>query len=352
VADQLGTGRETVLALDGGNSKTDVIVLTAAGDVLARARSGPFLPQLVGAPAAVESFRPAVEAVLRSVDGNRATHLAAYLANADLPEETEAIRVAVQRQGWAGTVTVENDTFALLRAGTEHDFGVAVVCGAGINCVGIAPEGTQLRFPALGRITGDWGGGLGLAEEVLWWATRAEDGRGPTTSLAAAAAAHFGVPDATAVAAHFHLGVLPAVRMHELVTLLFAAAGAGDEVARSIVLRQAEEIVLLVTTTLARLRMQQTPVDVVLGGGILAAREAVLMDPLTARLAELAPTARPTFLTTPPIVGAGLLGLEQLWNRRVGSDPAGLAAALRRARDSIGAEPGNGVLTAPTKGHQ
>ncbi|MFC7586672.1 hypothetical protein ACFQYP_25240 [Nonomuraea antimicrobica] len=33
------------------------------------------------------------------------------------------------------------------------------------------------RFPALGRISGDWGGGQGLAEEALWHAIRAEDGR-------------------------------------------------------------------------------------------------------------------------------------------------------------------------------
>jgi len=31
---------------------------------------------------------------------------------------------------------------------------LAVVCGAGINCIGIAPDGRQARFPALGEITG------------------------------------------------------------------------------------------------------------------------------------------------------------------------------------------------------
>ena len=54
---------------------------------------------------------------------------------------------------------VDNDTFAVLRAGTERGWGVAVVCGAGINCVGVSPDGRHARFPALGTITGDWGGG-------------------------------------------------------------------------------------------------------------------------------------------------------------------------------------------------
>jgi N-acetylglucosamine kinase-like BadF-type ATPase len=341
VADRLSAdlpGPDTVLALDGGNSKTDVVLLTAHGEVLARARCGPFLPNVAGAVAAVGSIGSAVHEVLRCTADGRAGHLAAYMAGADLPEQTEAIRVALLARGWTDTAVVDNDTFALLRAGTERDFGVAVVCGAGINCLGVAPDGTHLRFPALGRITGDWGGGLELAEEVLWWAARAEDGRGVETALASAAATHFGTTDATSVAAGFHLGTLPAVRMHELVTLLFATAENGDPVAGSVVLRQVEEIVLLVSTTIRRLRMEDTVVDVVLGGGILAARDRVLTEPLTARLRDTVPTARPTFLTTPPVVGAGLLGLEQLWGRRSTPDPTGLGNALRRARAGIGAD--------------
>ena len=78
---------------------------------------------------------------------------------------------------------VGNDTFAVLRAGTERGWGVAVVCGAGINCVGVAPDGRHARFPALGAITGDWGGGYDLGLAAVSAAARSEDGRGPRTSL-------------------------------------------------------------------------------------------------------------------------------------------------------------------------
>ena len=87
------------------------------------------------------------------------------LAGADLPVEERALHDAISARGWAVRTTVSNDTFAILRAGTERGWGVAVVCGAGINCVGVAPDGRHVRFPALGTITGDWGGGhdVGLA---------------------------------------------------------------------------------------------------------------------------------------------------------------------------------------------
>ena len=77
------------------------------------------------------------------------------LAGVDLNGEEEAVHVALSEQPWVGRALVRNDTFAVLRSGTGAPAGVAVVCGAGINCVGIAPDGRAARFPALGAITGD-----------------------------------------------------------------------------------------------------------------------------------------------------------------------------------------------------
>ena len=82
-----------------------------------------------------------------------------FLAGVDFPVEEREAEAAAAERGWAGRVRVSNDTFAVLRAGTERGWGVAVTCGAGINCVGIAPDGRTARFPALGELTGDWGGG-------------------------------------------------------------------------------------------------------------------------------------------------------------------------------------------------
>ena len=86
---------------------------------------------------------------------------------------------------------------------------MAVTCGAGINCVAVAPDGREARFPALGPVTGDWGGGEGLGREALWWAVRDEDGRGPRTMLREAVAAYFGMPTASDVGIGIHYGKIP-----------------------------------------------------------------------------------------------------------------------------------------------
>lgn len=327
------TAVRTIVAIDGGNSKTDLVLLRSDGTVLSRARSGPFLPHLIGADAAVDSLDAALGALLGYAGLARADHIAAYLANADLAVEEDAIRVAIRTKGWAGAVVVENDTLALLRAGTRSPDAVAVVCGAGINCVGVAADGARVRYPALGRITGDWGGGLGLAKEVLWSASRHEDGRGPATALTRAVAAHFGRPTAVAVAEAMHLRELDHDRMHELVPVLLDVAAAGDEVARGIVHRQADEIVLLATVTLRRLGLLDRPADIVLGGGILTSAHPVLLDDVRAGLARDAPFGRPVIVETAPVVGAALHGIEQV---REGEDPRAVEDALERARAQIG----------------
>ena len=53
-----------LLAFDGGNSKTDVLLVAFDGTVVARARSGPFTPHIIGAGPAVATVAPAVEHVL------------------------------------------------------------------------------------------------------------------------------------------------------------------------------------------------------------------------------------------------------------------------------------------------
>ena len=123
----------------------------------------------------------------------------ACMANADLPEEEERLAAMITAAGWSTTTVVANDTFAVLRAGLDTPrglpWGVAVTCGAGINCQGVAPDGRTSGFLALGGITGDWGGAYGLGRAALWWAIRAEDGRGPQTALREVVASYFGRPD-------------------------------------------------------------------------------------------------------------------------------------------------------------
>ena len=69
--------------------------------------------------------------------------------------------------------SVVNDTFAVLRAGLDQPGRAALGRrghrGAGINCVGVTPDGRTTRFLSLGPISGDWGGGGDLGRGRSGW---------------------------------------------------------------------------------------------------------------------------------------------------------------------------------------
>ncbi len=301
-----------VLAIDAGNSKTDVAVIAPDGTVSATARGEGFRPPAVGLDRAMSTLASTVTHALTSAGTPTVSHVSACLANADLPVEEEQLTAALTACGWGETVEVRNDTFAILRAGVTEPRGVAVVCGAGINCVGMRPDGRTARFPALGRISGDWGGGWALAEEAQWHAARAHDGLGAATSLAAALPAHYGLPGMPALIEALHLAQVAQVRRHELTPVLFAEAVEGDAVARAIVDRQAEEIVTMAVVALRRLELLDEETPVLLGGGVLAAGHAVLLDRIHELLAERAPKAGARVVAVRPVLGAGLLGLDRV----------------------------------------
>jgi N-acetylglucosamine kinase-like BadF-type ATPase len=303
------------LAIDGGNSKTEVLLGDTSGAVLGFARGAGSNHQTAGLDIAMSCLDDLVRTVREQAGLGaeaRPVLVATYLAGADFPVEYELLNEAITTADWADKSIVDNDTFALLRAGTEAPNAVAVVCGAGTNCVGRAEDGRTVRFPSLGHLTGDWGGGQHLGSLTLWHAARAEDGRAEPTALVDAVTHHFGYRAVANVAAAIHLGQLAHERIAELTPILFTAAAAGDEVARSLVIRQGEEIATMALAALRRLDLLTTPAAVVLGGGVLRSRDPIVFGALTERLTASAPHAEITLVTAPPVLGAALLALDTL----------------------------------------
>jgi N-acetylglucosamine kinase-like BadF-type ATPase len=301
-----------VIAIDGGNSKTDILLVDRHGGILGQARGDGASPQNVGLKRSMETFEQLLREAGAPASPPFAAHTAAYLAGADLPKEEEALERAFTERGWSPSIVVNNDTFALLRAGTDDGVGVAVVCGAGINCVGVAPDGRVHRFPALGRISGDWGGGHFLGEEVLWWAVRCADGRGPHTALKAAVEEHFEVRDIFEVVERLHFGGLSMSVLHGLSPVLFEVASTGDEVANRVVRQLVDEVSTLATVALRKLEMTTDDPVIVLGGGVLTGIDRSYIDEITRRVLAVAPRVQVRVVDIAPVVGAALMGLDAI----------------------------------------
>ncbi|MFT3888783.1 MAG: BadF/BadG/BcrA/BcrD ATPase family protein [Arachnia sp.] len=310
-----------VVAVDGGGSKTDVVAVTLDGEVRSRLTGPGSSPHLEGLAGSVET----IDALVReALGGAEPLGVDLFVSGLDLPVEEDRYRAALAELSWGGRAVVENDLFALLHSGTEEPDAIAVVCGTGINAVGLRRDGAQVRFASLGELSGDWGGGTGLGGQALWHAARDVDGRGPATLLTTAICGALGAPSVPALIEDIHLERRPFAILNALSPVVFACADAGDPVAQGLVDRQADEIVAYVRAITARLGLVAVPI--VLGGGILRAGHARLQGRIAARVADVAPGSRLVIPETAPITGAALHALAR----------AGASSAARdRARAEL-----------------
>jgi N-acetylglucosamine kinase-like BadF-type ATPase len=325
-----------ILAVDGGNSKTDLALVATDGRLLAALRGPTTSHQQIGFQPGIERLAGLV-AELRQLAGIRldapAAEVGAYgLAGADTPADTRRLTEALAARGLADDGFVVNDAFTPIRAGSDRGWGVALICGQGVNAAGIAPDGRTARLAALGDISGDWGGGHDIGTAALGAAVRARDGRGPRTVLESFVPAHFGLARPIDVTRRIEAGTLAHRRLAELSPLVFAAAGSGDAVARSILDRQGDELVAMARAIIGRLHLTRLDPTVVLAGGVFNARDEVLERRVEAGIRSAAPDATIRRSEALPVVGAALLGLD----RALGTGGPGHAAAVDRLRASLG----------------
>ena len=279
--------------------------------LLAAVRGPTVSHQAVGLDEGMERLGRLAAEVGASVDRPAAVGVFA-LAGADYPSDVRLLQRGIEQLGIAREVVVVNDTMAALRAGSRRPWGIALICGQGVNGVGVAPDGRVVRFDGVGDISGDWGGGtsLGLAAQAA--AVRARDGRGPRTSLEKLVPAHFGLASPGAVVRALYSGRVPDKRLGELSPVVFAAAvsgrrgRAGDRgPARGRARRHGDG-----PDPALAARGGSDP-DVVLAGGVFRAEDPAFHERLAAAVASVAPAARLVRLEAPPVLGSALLALER-----------------------------------------
>jgi N-acetylglucosamine kinase-like BadF-type ATPase len=247
--------------------------------------------------------------------GNRpAVHTGVYcLAGMDLPVDEERLSEAIRSRTWSTVDVLRNDTVAVLRAGARSGWGVGVVCGSGLNCVGLGPDGAIERFPSLAELSGDFApGGSWLGVRALGLALRARDGRGEPTVLSELVPAHFDLPDPEALLAAVYTGNVAYGRLFELARVCLDAAAAGDGPAVGAAELLSDEVAAMATAIIGRLGVAVDQVEVVLGGGVFDSNYSGFTERVEAGVLAVAPRARFRRLDTAPVLGAALLGLDAL----------------------------------------
>ena len=318
------------LGVDVGGTKTQALVADETGQVCAFGESGPGNHEDVGYPGLAAALRLATGRALAAAGLTIAQIAGAGfgIAGLDWPSEEELTRQAIQTLGLQAPFVQVNDTIVGLLAGSAEGWGLAVVSGTGCNC-----WGWDRTRKHIGRVTGhgSWVGEAAGASELIRRALQAIayewTRRGPPTALTPAFLQYTGTHTLDEFLEKVLTGQVevdaPAA------PLVFQVAAAGDPVAMEVIRWAGYELGELANAVICQLDFAALEFDVILVGSMYDGGPP-LIEAVRQTIHALAPRARLVRLAVPPVVGAVLLGMEQ-----VGAASPGRREALIRSTSHL-----------------
>ena len=272
-----------VLAVDLGKTNCRAALWTEAGRFDAEGPGAAGLAAVDGAVTAEHAILAVVRKLLQRAGLTCAASVAIGAPGAlSAPAAAQVLAERLLGALPARRLAITSDAVTSHAGALAGEPGVVLAVGTGAVAIGVGGDGAFTRVDGCGPWLGDDGSGAWLGLAGLRSVLRAEDGRGPPTSLCAAALARFGaLADLPAV---IGTDANPARQVARFVGDVIRAAASGDAVARDLLAQAVRALVATTRAAVARSGIPE-PVPVALIGGLLHAKQ-VLRAQLEAGLQE------------------------------------------------------------------
>jgi len=290
-----------IAGVDGGNTKTVAVVCDLEGRALGIGRGGCGNWEAIGEAKAAQVITEVVAQALAAAGGAHAdlAHAHMGLAGLDWPDDEPRLRKALAGAGWGCALTLENDSFLAVRACAPEGHGIGVTAGTAVASGILRPDGEKYFY---GGFT-DLGGGFDIDAQTVHAVIRADDGRGPSTALAAALLRATGHASVTALVYEMHRRGYHAP--HAMVRpVLFATAAQGDPVAVDIATRFGAELALCATNLMRRYELLEKDPAVVAAGSLFTRTGPLLFEVFRQQVLRAAARAQVMLADQPPVMGA------------------------------------------------
>jgi N-acetylglucosamine kinase-like BadF-type ATPase len=290
------------LALDGGGSKCDAVVVDETGRVTGWGRGGSTHGYYVSPETVYQSYRDAVTQALGDLQSD-GFWISGLLPPAMLMEIVADHGPVL---GFARAGEVE-----LGLATAQKTWGMLVLSGTGSFVYGRLPDGQSRHFGSIGPILGDQGSAyaMGLYGLRAAFASRWTEAR--QTSLAEAVPRVYGLQNLYEV---FNLVYNTGLSRREIAMAAEAVneqAEAGDRVALAVLQGAADELATLAVDIVNELQMHSLPFPLIANGSV-AQKSRLWWQRFTERVLAAAPRAQPVVPDFKPVVGGALLALQAM----------------------------------------
>ena len=300
------------LGIDVGSSKTHALIVNETGQCVGFGKSGGGNHQNAGYEGLTdvlrESFTQACET--SGVGAASITGAGFGVAGYDFPSDREGHLQAIASLGLACPMEVVNDGMNGLLAGATRGIGVNVTAGSSNNCLGRGKDGKEGRIVGNGIMFGEFGGAYEIAARGLQMVNYAWIKRIPPTALTQIYIEAAGAKDEADLveglsSGQYHLFPYLAVNVIE-------AARDGDSAACEVMKWAGEELGWLAVSVARQIEMQDDDVEIIQSGSVFQAGD-LITKPMRELVLRHCPKARLIRLDGPPVVGAVILGMEQVY---------------------------------------
>ncbi len=275
-----------VIGIDGGGTRTRVAIADA-GRIVAHAENGSIKRLRVGAEAAENHLRLALNDVFAQAGRAPIASACVGVASASMPGVTEWI-TAVFNDFGVTRIEVVGDEVIALDAAFKGGAGILQIAGTGSNCVGRTADGVRETAGGWSSRLGDEGSGYWIGLHAVRRALAAYDREEPCGILDAVEKAW----GAKGIEELVNIGDgTPQPDYAALCPQINELAEAGDKVALDVLNQAAEDLANFVLLVRAKLRRKHGLVDEipVAWTGSVIAKMRIVREGFVARLRAVAP---------------------------------------------------------------
>ena len=281
-----------VIGIDGGGTKTRVVVADENGKFLADVEGPASAVRPGQAERSAEVIAETVKRALEDAELSSVVPRALCVGVAGVGREPErqALWQALAGREIAEEIVVHADATIALDDAFGDGAGVLLIAGTGSVAFGRSPAGAVARCGGWGPNIGDEGSGAWIGRRALSVVTAASDGREPETALTGAILTAAQVNDVNDLIA-WAASATPAM-LATLAPAVISEADGGDLRSNAILSMAVEELVLHIRALARQLFMdERAAVPVALTGGLLK-RGTPLRKRLEQRMKSAVPGAQ------------------------------------------------------------
>jgi N-acetylglucosamine kinase-like BadF-type ATPase len=294
--------------VDGGGTKTLVILVDEFGNKLASAIGGASNPLRTGVETAVMNIVETLDRACDMAGVSRSDVVSVYcgIAGVKRADLRNIMAEGIRRSSGARFVEVTTDAEIALEGTAPEGPALVAIAGTGSVCIGRSANGDRHSAGGWGPVAGDESGGAGISRKALRKIARASDGRGEWTSLAEAATKFFKAEKVEDLPMAIHAPSTDNARIAGFAKEVISHALAGDTIARSIVEESGAEMGEAAVAVIRKLRMENESFPIGTVGSVFLAEE-LFKGPMMEVVRSVAPGAFLTRPKEPPAVAAARL---------------------------------------------